>query len=491
MNIGFDNQKYLTMQSEHIKKRISQFGDKLYLEFGGKLYDDYHASRVLPGFAPDSKLQMLMQLSDHAEIIISINAEDIERNKIRHDLGITYDQDVLRLIQIYRDKQLFVSSVVITRYNSQPSIQAFQTKLEHIGINVYHHFSIEGYPNNVAKIVSDEGYGKNDYIKTTRPLVVVTAPGPGSGKMATCLSQLYHENKRGIKAGYAKFETFPIWNLPLKHPVNLAYEAATADLNDVNMIDPFHLDAYGVTTVNYNRDVEIYPVLSAIFEGIYGYCPYQSPTDMGVNMAGNCIIDDNACQVASKQEIIRRYYQSLNRYAKDDASKDEVYKVELLMKQAKVTTEDRAVVPIANNLAKETGAPAAALELPNGKIVTGKTSDLLGPSCSVLLNAIKTLGDMEDSLHLISPEFIEPIQKLKINYLGSKNPRLHTDEVLIALSTRAAIDTNAKKALEQLPKLRGCQLHTSGMLSDIDIKTFKRLGVELTNEPIYENKLAE
>ena len=491
MNIGFDNQKYLTMQSEHIKKRISQFGDKLYLEFGGKLYDDYHASRVLPGFAPDSKLQMLMQLSDHAEIIISINAEDIERNKIRHDLGITYDQDVLRLIQIYRDKQLFVSSVVITRYNSQPSIQAFQTKLEHMGINVYHHFSIEGYPNNVAKIVSDEGYGKNDYIKTTRPLVVVTAPGPGSGKMATCLSQLYHENKRGIKAGYAKFETFPIWNLPLKHPVNLAYEAATADLNDVNMIDPFHLDAYGVTTVNYNRDVEIYPVLSAIFEGIYGYCPYQSPTDMGVNMAGNCIIDDNACQVASKQEIISRYYQSLNRYAKDDASKDEVYKVELLMKQAKVTTEDRAVVPIANNLAKETGAPAAALELPNGKIVTGKTSDLLGPSCSVLLNAIKTLGDMEDSLHLISPEFIEPIQKLKINYLGSKNPRLHTDEVLIALSTRAAIDTNAKKALEQLPKLRGCQLHTSGMLSDIDIKTFKRLGVELTNEPIYENKLAE
>ena len=491
MNIGFDNQKYLTMQSEHIKKRISQFGDKLYLEFGGKLYDDYHASRVLPGFAPDSKLQMLMQLSDHAEIIISINAEDIERNKIRHDLGITYDQDVLRLIQIYRDKQLFVSSVVITRYNSQPSIQAFQTKLEHMGINVYHHFSIEGYPNNVAKIVSDEGYGKNDYIKTTRPLVVVTAPGPGSGKMATCLSQLYHENKRGIKAGYAKFETFPIWNLPLKHPVNLAYEAATADLNDVNMIDPFHLDAYGVTTVNYNRDVEIYPVLSAIFEGIYGYCPYQSPTDMGVNMAGNCIIDDNACQVASKQEIIRRYYQSLNRYAKDDASKDEVYKVELLMKQAKITTEDRAVVPIANNLAKETGAPAAALELPNGKIVTGKTSDLLGPSCSVLLNAIKTLGDMEDSLHLISPEFIEPIQKLKINYLGSKNPRLHTDEVLIALSTRAAIDTNAKKALEQLPKLRGCQLHTSGMLSDIDIKTFKRLGVELTNEPIYENKLAE
>ena len=491
MNIGFDNQKYLTMQAEHIKKRISQFGDKLYLEFGGKLYDDYHASRVLPGFAPDSKLQMLMQLSDHAEIIISINAEDIERNKSRHDLGIIYDQDVLRLIQIYRDKQLFVSSVVITRYNSQPSIQAFQTKLEHMGINVYHHFSIEGYPNNVAKIVSDEGYGKNDYIKTTRPLVVVTAPGPGSGKMATCLSQLYHENKRGIKAGYAKFETFPIWNLPLKHPVNLAYEAATADLNDVNMIDPFHLDAYGVTTVNYNRDVEIYPVLSAIFEGIYGYCPYQSPTDMGVNMAGNCIIDDNACQVASKQEIIRRYYQSLNRYAKDDASKDEVYKVELLMKQAKVTTEDRAVVPIANNLAKETGAPAAALELPNGKIVTGKTSDLLGPSCSVLLNAIKTLGDMEDSLHLISPEFIEPIQKLKINYLGSKNPRLHTDEVLIALSTRAAIDTNAKKALEQLPKLRGCQLHTSGMLSDIDIKTFKRLGVELTNEPIYENKLAE
>lgn len=491
MNIGFDNQKYLTMQSDHIRKRIGQFGDKLYLEFGGKLYDDYHASRVLPGFAPDSKLQMLMQLSEQAEIVISINAEDIEKNKIRHDLGITYDQDVLRLIQVYRDKNLMVSSVVITRYNGQPSINQFQTRLEHMGIRVYHHYSIEGYPNNISKIVSDEGYGKNDYVETSRPLVIVTAPGPGSGKMATCLSQLYHENKRGIKAGYAKFETFPIWNLPLKHPVNLAYEAATADLNDVNMIDPFHLDAYGVTTVNYNRDVEIFPVLSAMFEGIFGYCPYQSPTDMGVNMAGNCIIDDNACREASKQEIIRRYYQSLNRLAKDEATNEEVYKIELLMKQAKICTEDRPVVPAALSLAKETGNPAAAIELPDGTIVTGKTSDLLGPSCSVLLNAVKTLGHMDDSLHLISPEFIEPIQRLKIDYLGSRNPRLHTDEVLIALSTRAANDKNAQVALSQLPKLKGCQLHVSVMLSDVDTKTFKKLGIEVTTEPVCENKVVD
>ena len=346
--IGFDNQKYLSMQSEHIRERIGQFGDKLYLEFGGKLFDDYHASRVLPGFAPDSKLQMLLQLADQAEMIITINAADIERNKIRHDVGITYDEDVLRLIQIYKEKGLYVSSVVITRYSGQASSDIFQRKLENIGINVYHHYSIEGYPNNIPLIVSDDGYGKNDYVKTTRPLVIVTAPGPGSGKMATCLSQLYHENKRGIKAGYAKFETFPIWNIPLKHPVNLAYEAATADLNDVNMIDPFHLEAYGETTVNYNRDIEIYPVLAAMFEGIYGYCPYKSPTDMGVNMAGNCIIDDEVCQEASKQEIIRRYYQSLNRHVKDEATNEEVYKQELLLNQAKITVNDRAVVSASN-----------------------------------------------------------------------------------------------------------------------------------------------
>ena len=487
--IGFDNDKYLSMQSEHIRERIGQFGDKLYLEFGGKLFDDYHASRVLPGFAPDSKLQMLLQLADQAEMIISINAADIERNKIRHDLGITYDQDVIRLIGVYKEKGLYVSSVVITRYAGQSSADVFQKKLEAIGIKVYHHYSIDGYPNNVEKIVSDEGYGKNEYVETTRPLVIVTAPGPGSGKMATCLSQLYHENKRGVKAGYAKFETFPIWNIPLKHPVNLAYEAATADLNDVNMIDPFHLEAYGETTVNYNRDIEIYPVLAAMFEGIYGHCPYKSPTDMGVNMAGNCIVDDEACQEASKQEIIRRYYQSVNRFVRDEATKDEVYKQELIMKQAKITVDDRAVGPVANKLAEETGSAAAALELPDGTIVTGSTSDLLGPSSAVLLNAIKILGGIDKKTHLISRTFIEPIQKLKTQYLGSKNPRLHTDEVLIALSMCAVSDPNAKLALQQLPKLAGCQLHTSAILSAVDMNTFKKLGIEFTNEAVYEGRM--
>ena len=487
--IGFDNDKYLSMQSEHIRERIGQFGDKLYLEFGGKLFDDYHASRVLPGFAPDSKLQMLLQLADQAEMIISINAADIERNKIRHALGITYDQDVIRLIGVYKEKGLYVSSVVITRYAGQSSADVFQKKLEAIGIKVYHHYSIDGYPNNVEKIVSDEGYGKNEYVETTRPLVIVTAPGPGSGKMATCLSQLYHENKRGVKAGYAKFETFPIWNIPLKHPVNLAYEAATADLNDVNMIDPFHLEAYGETTVNYNRDIEIYPVLAAMFEGIYGHCPYKSPTDMGVNMAGNCIVDDEACQEASKQEIIRRYYQSVNRFVRDEATKDEVYKQELIMKQAKITVDDRAVVPVANKLAEETGSAAAALELPDGTIVTGSTSDLLGPSSAVLLNAIKILGGIDKKTHLISRTFIEPIQKLKTQYLGSKNPRLHTDEVLIALSMCAVSDPNAKLALQQLPKLAGCQLHTSAILSAVDMNTFKKLGIEFTNEAVYEGRM--
>ncbi len=488
MKIGFDNQKYLTMQSEHIRERISQFGDKLYLEFGGKLFDDYHASRVLPGFAPDSKLQMLLQLADQAEIVITINAADIEKNKIRHDLGITYDVDVLRLIQEFRDKGLYVGSVVITRYTGQATADLFKSKLENLGIRVYRHYPIEGYPNNIARIVSDEGYGKNDYIETTKPLVIITAPGPGSGKMATCLSQLYHENKRGIKAGYAKFETFPIWNIPLKHPVNLAYEAATADLNDVNMIDPFHLEAYGVTTVNYNRDVEIYPVLASMFEGIFGYCPYKSPTDMGVNMAGNCIIDDEACKEASRQEIIRRYYQALNRLARDEGNRDEVYKIELLMKQAKITVDMRPVVAAANEMAVKNGSPAAALELPDGRIITGKTSALLGASAAVLLNAVKELGGIADDVHLISPTFIEPIQGLKTGYLGSKNPRLHTDEVLIALSMCAATDPNARIALEQLPKLRGCQLHTSVMLSSVDIKMFHKLGLELTSEPVYESK---
>ena len=489
MRTGFDNDKYLKMQSDHIRKRIGQFGDKLYLEFGGKLFDDYHASRVLPGFAPDSKLRMLLQLADQAEIVITINAADIEKNKVRSDLGITYDVDVLRLIQTYTDKGLYVGSVVITHYAGQSSADLFKKKLENLGIKVYRHYIIEGYPSNISLIVSDEGYGKNEYIETTKPLVIVTAPGPGSGKMATCLSQLYHENKRGIKAGYAKFETFPIWNIPLKHPVNLAYEAATADLNDVNMIDPFHLEAYGVTTVNYNRDIEIFPVLNAIFEGIYGSCPYKSPTDMGVNMVGNCISDDEVCCEASRQEIIRRYYQALSRVVKDQpGSKNEVYKIELLMKQAKIVTSMRSVVPAANELAAREGAPAAALELPDGSIVTGKTSNLLGASAALLLNAVKELGGIPHERHLISPASIEPIQKLKVDYLGSTNPRLHTDEILIALSTCAASDEDAKRALEQLPKLKGCQVHTSVILSDVDIKTFKKLGIELTCETVYEHK---
>lgn len=488
MKFGFDNNKYLNMQSEHIKERIGQFGDKLYLEFGGKLFDDYHASRVLPGFEPDSKLRMLMQLSDQAEIVIAINAADIEKNKIRHDLGITYDVDVFRLIQSFTDKGLYVGSVVITQYSGQKSADVFKSKLESMGISVYRHYVIDGYPSNIPFIVSDEGYGRNDYIKTTKPLVIITAPGPGSGKMATCLSQLYHENKRGVKAGYAKFETFPVWNLPLKHPVNLAYEAATADLNDVNMIDPFHLEAYSTTSVNYNRDVEVFPVLSAIFEEIYGECPYKSPTDMGVNMAGFCIVDDEICREASLQEILRRYYQALLRLAKDTGSKDEVYKIELILKQAKITTDRRPVVKAANELAEQKGSPCAALQLEDGRIITGKTTNLLGPSAALLLNAVKALGDIPHDVHLIAPSAIEPIQKLKTYYLGGKNPRLHTDEVLIALSTCAATDPTAQIALDQLPKLKGCEAHTSVILSDVDIKTFKKLGVHLTCEPLYEEK---
>ena len=486
MKIGFDNEKYLKMQSEHIRERISKFGDKLYLEFGGKLFDDYHASRVLPGFQPDSKLRMLLQLADQAEIVIAISAADIEKNKIRGDLGITYDVDVLRLIQAFRDSGLYVGSVVITRYT--PAADQFKTKLQSMGVKVYRHYSIDGYPADIPFIVSENGYGRNEYIETTRPLVIVTAPGPGSGKMATCLSQLYHENRRGIKAGYAKFETFPVWNLPLNHPVNLAYEAATADLNDVNMIDPFHLEAYGVTTVNYNRDVEIFPVLSAMFEGIYGSCPYKSPTDMGVNMAGNCIVDDEACREAGRQEIIRRWYTGMNRLVEGDAEKSEVTKIEFLMKQAGVTASNRPVVHAALLKAEGTGAPAAALELPDGRIVTGKTSELLGASAAVLLNAVKTLGDIPDEIKLISPTVIEPVQTLKVKYLGSKNPRLHTDEILIALSMNAASDPNAAHALEQLKKLRGCQVHTSVMLSEVDIRIMNKLGLQLTSEPRYENK---
>lgn len=486
MNIGFDNEKYLQTQSSHIKERIKQFDNKLYLEFGGKLFDDYHASRVLPGFQPDSKMRMLMQLSDQAEIIIVISAEDIEKNKVRGDLGITYDLDVLRLMSIFKNHGLFVGSVVITKYSGQESASLFKNRLEKLGIKVYRHYPISGYPSNIPHIVSDEGYGKNDYIETSRPLIVVTAPGPGSGKMAVCLSQLYHEHKRGICAGYAKFETFPIWNIPLKHPVNLAYEAATADLNDVNMIDPFHLEAYGQTTVNYNRDVEIFPVLNAMFERIYGGSPYKSPTDMGVNMAGNCICDDEVCKAASKQEIIRRYYDSLRRHLIGACSDEEVYKLEMLMNQAGITVHDRPVVDVALKHAEETGAPAAALELHDGRIVTGKTSNLLGASAALLLNALKELAGIDHELHVISPEAIEPIQKLKTQYLGSKNPRLHTDEILIALSVSAASNPTAQLALAQLPKLKGCQAHTSVMIGTVDMKQFKKLSIQATFEAKYE-----
>lgn len=485
MKIGFDNEKYLKIQSEHIKERIGQFGDKLYLEFGGKLFDDYHASRVLPGFAPDSKLQMLMQLSDVAEIVIAISAADIEKNKVRGDLGITYDEDVVRLIGEFEKKGLYVGSVAITQFTGQRAAEQFKEKLEKRGISVYLLYRIEGYPANIPLIVSEDGFGKNDYIKTTRPLVVITAPGPGSGKMATCLSQLYHENLRGIKAGYAKFETFPIWNLPLKHPVNLAYEAATADLNDVNMIDPFHLEAYGETTVNYNRDIEIFPVLNAIFEGIYGENTYyKSPTDMGVNMAGFCIVDDEACCEASKMEIIRRYYSTVNKLIREQAGENEVYKIELLMKQAKITTDDRKVTVAAKNRAKELMVPTAAIELDDGSIITSKTSDLLGASAALLLNALKHLAGIAHDKKLIRPEAIAPIQELKVRFLGGKNPRLHTDEVLIALALSAASNEDAKKALEQLPALRGCQVHTSVMLSEVDSRMFKKLGVDLTSEPV-------
>ena len=486
MKTGYDNEKYIRTQSAHIRERIAKFGGKLYLEFGGKLYDDYHASRVLPGFQPDSKLQMLLQLKEQVEMVIAINADDIEKSKVRGDLGITYDRDVIRLIQVFRELGLYVSSVVLTMYKDLPVVQAFQARLEGLGVRVYHHFDIPGYPSNIAHIVSDQGYGKNDYIETTRELVVVTAPGPGSGKLATCLSQLYHEHKRGIQAGYAKFETFPIWNLPLNHPVNLAYEAATADLNDVNMIDPFHLEAYGETTVNYNRDVEAFPVLVAMFEKILGKCPYKSPTDMGVNMVGNCITDDAVVCEASRQEIVRRYYTALCDQKRGKATESQIMKLELLMKKAGVTPEDRPVVAAALERAEETGKPAAAMELPDGRILTGKTSNLLGACAALLLNTLKALAGLEDGVHLIAPEVINPIQHLKVDHLGNRNPRLHTDEVLIALSICAATDPRAEAAMEQLDKLRGCEVHSSVILSEVDEQVFKRLGANLTCEPRFK-----
>ena len=486
---GFDNDKYLEMQSTRIKERIGQFGGKLYLEFGGKLFDDFHASRVLPGFQPDSKIRMLAQIKDDAEIVIAINANDIVNNKVRADLSITYDLDVLRLIDAFRGYGMYVGSVVLTQFVDQSVVLAYKKKLESLGLKVYRHYKIDGYPTNVSKIVSEDGLGRNEYIETSRPLVVVTAPGPGSGKMATCLSQLYHENIRGVRAGYAKFETFPIWNLPLTHPVNLAYEAATADLNDVNMIDPFHLEAYGVTTVNYNRDVEIFPVLNAMFERIYGKSPYKSPTDMGVNMAGYCIVDDEATRAASRDEIIRRYYATMCDRRKARATAEAEGKIELLMEKAGISPADRAVVEAAKSKSEETGgAPAVAIELNDGTVITGKTSNLLGASSAALLNALKTLAGIDDSLDLLSPTLIEPIQDLKINHLGNRNPRLHTDEVLIALSVCATSDNNAELAMQQLENLRDCEVHSTVILSAVDEGVFRKLGMHLTSEPVYETK---
>jgi uncharacterized protein (UPF0371 family) len=485
---GFDNDKYLNLQSQKILERIDSFGGKLYLEFGGKLFDDYHASRVLPGFQPDSKVKMLLKLKDKVEIVISISADDIERSKRRGDLGITYDQEVMRLIDAFRGIGLYVGSVVITRYRAQVTTDLFQKRLNDLGIKVYRHYPITDYPNDIPLIVSEEGYGKNDYIETTRSLVVVTAPGPGSGKMATCLSQLYHDQERGIQAGYAKFETFPIWNLPLKHPVNMAYEAATTDLNDVNMIDPFHLEAYGASAVNYNRDVEIFPVLNVMLERISGKSPYKSPTDMGVNMAGFCITDDEAVCRASEQEIIRRYYHTSCAQKQGLAKKSEVYKLELLMNSLGISPKNRPVVAAALKRAEETDGPAVSIELSDGRIVTGKTTPLLGASAALLLNALKELGGIKHDMHLISPIVIKPIQILKTEHLGNHNPRLHTDEILIALSICATTNPTAAQAIEQLAKLRGCEAHSTVILSHVDENLFHKLGINITSEPQYQSK---
>ena len=488
MKYGFDNEKYLKIQSARIKERIAQFGDKLYMEFGGKLFDDYHASRVLPGFEPDSKLKMLMQMKDDAEIIIVISAVDIEKNKIRNDLGITYDMDVLRLRDEFMDRGLSVNSVVITHFNGQASAEAYRKRLEGMGITVYYHHTIEGYPHNVALIDSDEGFGKNDYVVTSKPLVVVTAPGPGSGKMAVCLSQLYQENKRGVKAGYAKFETFPVWSLPLNHPVNIAYEAATADLDDVNMIDPFHLEAYGETAVNYNRDVEIFPVMNALFDDIYGTSPYKSPTDMGVNMIGPCISDDEVCREASKQEIIRRYYTAICNFADGKATEAEVSRLALIMKRAGITTAYRRTTVAAHERLEKSGGATAAIELEDGTILTAETSPLLGPSAALLLNALKHLAGIAHNVKLIPKTMIAPIQKTKVTYLHGHNPRLHTDEVLVLISMLSLLDENCKLALSQLPRLLGAQVHSSVMLSEVDRKTFNKLGIGLTCDPVRKIK---
>ena len=486
--IGFDNDKYLSLQTERILKRVEQFGGKLYLEFGGKLFDDYHAARVLPGFQPDSKMRMLLKLRDQAELVVAISADDIEKSKRRGDLGITYDMDVMRLIDAFREFGLYVGSVVMTRFRGQHNAEVFQHKLEAMGVRVYRHYPIDDYPSNIPLIVSDEGFGKNDYIETTRPIVVITAPGPGSGKMATCLSQLYQEHRRGIQAGYAKYETFPIWNLPLKHPVNLAYEAATVDLDDVNMIDPFHLEAYGETTVNYNRDIEIFPVLEAMFRKIYGHCPYKSPTDMGVNMAGFAIVDDEVCREASRQEIIRRYFATASAVKKGLAAPTQLHKVEVLMQSLGLEPEMRPAVPAARAVARRTGEPATAIALSDGTVITGKTSALMGASCAAMLNALKHLAGIADQVDLISPTVLAPIQHLKVEHLGNRNPRLHTDEMLIALSMCAVTNPTAELAMEALSRLQDAQVHSTVILSSVDENVFKKLGAQVTYEPVYESQ---
>ena len=487
--LAFDNEKYLKLQSEKIKERIASFGGKLYLELGGKLFDDYHASRVLPGFCPDSKIRMLTELRDDAEVIIAINTSDIEKNKVRGDLGITYDQDVLRLIDAFRAVGLFVGSVVMTQYRHTSLADAFCAKLESLGICVYKHYAISGYPYNIPLINSDEGFGKNEYARTTRPLVIVTAPGPGSGKMATCLSQIFHESRMGMRSGYAKFETFPVWNLALTDPVNLAYEAATADLHDVNMIDPFHLEAYGVSTVNYNRDVEAFPILRAILGGILGECPYKSPTDMGVNMLGFCITDADVAAEASKKEILRRYYAALCNKRKGSGTEVEIHKIEHLMQSLGISAEThRPAVGAALARAKETEGPAVAIQLPDGRIATGKTTPLLGASAAALLNALKILADIGKDVDLISRHVLEPIQKLKTENLGNRNPRLHTDEVLIALAVSAADSKKAARAMAVLGGLRDAEVHSTVILSSADTTTFRKLGLHLTSEPTYQTK---
>jgi len=489
VKIGFDREKYLSLQSEHIEARRKQFGGKLYLEFGGKLFDDMHASRVLPGFTPDNKIAMLETIADEVEVVIAISATDLARNKERADLGIGYDADVLRLIDAFRSYGLFVGSVVITKMTEDNRIaKAFKRKLERLGLKVYRHYPIKGYPNDVATIVSEHGYGRNEYVETTRDLMIVTAPGPGSGKMATCLSQLYHDHQRGLASGYAKFETFPIWNLPLDHPVNVAYEAATADLDDVNIIDPFHLSAYGQQVVNYNRDVEIFPVLNVLFERLMGQSPYKSPTDMGVNMAGYCISDDDACREASKQEVIRRYYKALVEERREELEPSASERVAILMGKLGIKPEDRPVVRPALDLEKRTKAPAAAIQLPDGRIVTGKTSALLGSCSAMLLDALKALAGIDPAVKLLAEDSIVPIQTLKTQHLGSRNPRLHTDEVLIALSVSATTDANARAALAQLHELRGCDVHTTVILGSVDEGIFRSLGVHVTSEPVYQSK---